>query len=148
MLLTCIPYVTFHGSTAVFPSLNLQASEAVVSTVLSLSIMACMAVSVRFGLVATTVAGAVIPLALMPMPILAIRRKGHLAVGDILRPQTLPLIAAAVIGAVTLTRLYIAPYLPEAAALPLLIAGGAILYPILIIALVPRPPIEFLRRFC
>jgi O-antigen/teichoic acid export membrane protein len=148
MLLACLPYVTFYGSTAVFYSLNLQSSEAVVSTVLSLSIMAGMAVSVRFGLVATTIAVAVIPLALMPIPILAIRGKGHLAVGDILLPQTLPLIAAAVMGgAVTLARLCIAPFLPEAAALPLLIAGGAVLYPILIIALMPRPMMEFLRRF-
>jgi PST family polysaccharide transporter len=148
MLLACVPYVTFYGSTAVLYALNLQAAEAGVATVLNLSIVAGMAIGVRFGLVGTTLAVAVIPLVLMPLPILAIRRKGHLKVRDILLPQASPLLAAGAMGgAVALLRMSIVPTLPDEAALPVLIATGAALYPILLLALMPRMAMPIFRRF-
>ena len=148
MLLACIPYVTFFGATALLYALNLLAAEAAVATVLNLSVMAGMAVAMPFGLVATTVAVAVIPLLLMPLPVLIIRRKGHVAVRDVLLPQFTALLAAGIMGgAVTLLRLQISAHVSEAGALPVLIAAGAVLYPVLVVALMPRPAMEILRRF-
>ena len=102
----------------------------------------------QFGLVATTMATAVIPLLLMPLPILALRRKAHLAVGDVLLPQVPTLLAAAAMaGAVALLRTYIAPHMHDGAALPVLIAAGAVLYPVLVIALMPWRAMQIVRRF-
>jgi len=102
-----------------------------------------MAVAMRFGMVATTVAVAVIPLLLLPLPLLAVHGTGHVGARDILLPQVPPFFAAAAMGgAVALLRMRLVPYVPDATALPVLIAAGAVLYLILIVALMPRRAIH------
>jgi PST family polysaccharide transporter len=148
LLLACIPYVTLFGSTAVLYALNLQAWEAGVATVLNLSVLAGMAAAMPFGLVPTTIAAAVVPLLLMPLPILAIRRGGHLKARAILAPQALPLAAAAAMGsAVVLLRLSMVSHVSEAAALLAQIAAGALLYPAIVAALMPQMANQMMRRF-
>lgn len=147
MLMACLPFVTFYGSTALLYALNRQASEAVVATVMNLGTVAGLAVSMPFGLNAMTATFAAIPALLMPLPLLAIRRSGHVAIRDIVLPQVPALLAAAVMGAaVALARASCAPYVSDAAALPVLIAAGAVLYPILVMALLPQPAMRILRR--
>ncbi len=144
LLLACVPYVTFYGTTAVLYALNLQAWEAGVATMLNLSVLAGMAAAMTFGLVAVTVASAAVPLLLMPLPLLALRRGGHVSPRAILTPQVLPLIAAtAMAGAVLWLRAALAPHVSEAAALPLVIGAGAVLYPALVALLIPRALAQF-----
>jgi PST family polysaccharide transporter len=148
LLLACIPYVTFYGTTAVLYALNQQAWEAGVATILNLSVLAGMAALMPFGLVATTIAAALVPLLLMPLALLAIRRSGHLTARIILAPQALPFMAAAAMGGtVFLLRASVASRVSEAAALPALIAAGAVIYPAMVAALMPRTATQLLRRF-
>ncbi len=148
MLLACVPYVTFYGATAVLYALNRQAWEAGIATVLNLGIVAGMAVSMRYGLTATTAGIALIPMLLLPLPILAVHRTGQVTARDILLPQVPTLLAAVAMGgAVTLLRMHLAPHMTPATALPVLIAAGALLYPALIAALVPRQAMQIVRQF-
>jgi len=148
MLLGCIPYVTFYGASAVLYALNLQAAEARIVAAMSVSLVAGMAAAVQFGLTATSLAVAAIPLLLLPLPIRAIARTRHLTAGDILRTQAPALLAAAAMGgAVALLRTLLAPYLPDLAALPVLIVAGCVLYPLLVAALMPREAVRMLNRF-
>jgi len=148
MLLGCIPFVTFFGSTAVLYALNQQGPEARVSTTLSVVMLAGMAVGMRYGLVAISAAVALAPLLLLPLPTLAVRRTGYVAVRDIVMSQVAPLLAAAGMGgAVCLLRHYLAPYVPEAKALPMLVAVGALLYPAGIVVLMPRQARQIVAQF-
>jgi PST family polysaccharide transporter len=147
LLLACVPFVTLYGATAVLYALNLQRAEAGVATVLNLGIVAAMVIGVQFGLVATSIALALAPLLLTPLPILIMHRKGHLAVGDILLPQAPPLLASAVMGgAVMLLRMQLLRYQSDVTALPVLIAAGAVLYSLLIVALMPRQAMQIARQ--
>src|SRR5579871_2182856 len=86
MLLGCVPYVTFFGTSAVLYALNHQGLEARVSTTLSIVIVAGMAAGMLNGLAATATAVALAPLLLLPLPILAVHRTGYLAARDIVLP--------------------------------------------------------------
>jgi O-antigen/teichoic acid export membrane protein len=148
MLLGCVPFVTFFGSTAVLYALNQQGPEARVSTTLNMVMLAGMAVGMRYGLIAISAAVALAPLLLLPLPTLAVRRTGYVAVRDIVMPQVAPLLAAAGMGgAVCLLRHYLAPYVPEAKALPMLVAVGALLYPAGIVVLMPRQARQIVAKF-
>ena len=143
MLLACVPYVTFYGSSAILYAVNRQARDAVVATILNPSIVAGMAAAMRFGLVATSAAVAVIPWLLLPLPVLAVSGTGHVRVRDILLPQIPTLLAAAAMcGAISLLRTRLAPYVPDVTALPVLILAGVALYAILIVMLMPRRAIS------
>jgi PST family polysaccharide transporter len=139
MLVGCVPYVTFFGASAVLYALNRQGVEARVSTALNLVIVVGMAVSMRYGLNATAAAVALAPLLLLPLPILAMRRTGYVAVRDVVLAQASPLLAASGMGgAISLLRLYLAPHVPDAVALPVLVVAGVLLYSVGIVALMPR----------
>ena len=143
MLLACVPYVTFYGSSAILYAVNRQARDAVVATILNPSIVAGMAAAMRFGLVATSAAVAVIPWLLLPLPVLAVSSTGHVRARDILLPQIPTLLAAAAMcGAISLLRTRLAPYVPDVTALPVLILAGVALYAILIVMLMPRRAIS------
>jgi O-antigen/teichoic acid export membrane protein len=143
MLLACVPYVTFYGSSAILYAVNRQARDAVVATILNPSIVAGMAAAMRFGLVATSAAVAVIPWLLLPLPVLAVSSTGHVRARDLLLPQIPTLLAAAAMcGAISLLRTRLAPYVPDVAALPVLILAGVALYAILIVMLMPRRAIS------
>ena len=143
MLLACVPYVTFYGSSAILYAVNRQARDAVVATILNPSIVAGMAAAMRFGLVATSAAVAVIPWLLLPLPVLAVSGTGHVRARDILLPQIPTLLAAAAMcGAISLLRTRLAPYVPDVTALPVLILAGVALYAILIVILMPRRAIS------
>ena len=147
MLLACIPSVTFYGASAMLYAVNRQGKDAGVATVLNLSIVAGMAVAMRFGLVATTVAVAVIPLLLLPLPVLAVCGTGYVRARDVLLPQIPTLLAAAVMGgAIVLLRMRLVPYVLDATALPVLITAGAALYAILIVLLMPRRAIHIAEQ--
>jgi hypothetical protein len=94
MLRAGIAYLTLYGASAVLYAVNRQGREAGIATVLNLSIVVGTAVPMRFGLVATTAAVAVIPL-LLPLPILAVCGTGHVGPRDILLPRVPTLLAAA-----------------------------------------------------
>lgn len=144
MLLSCVPYVTYYGSTALLYAANLQSWEAAIATVLNLSLLVGLVVSARFGLVAATATMAVIPVLVLPLPFLVIRRKCGLPVSGLLAPQVLPLLAACATGAVVLLlRPRVEAHLPAAAALLLLSGAGAVLYALLLAGLMPTKTTRF-----
>jgi hypothetical protein len=106
-----------------------------------------MAVGMQVGLVATAAATALVPLLLLPLPVLSAVWKGHLAVRDILLPQAPVLLAAGVMGgAVALLRGHLPPQLSNLAALAVLVAAGAVLYPLLVFAAMPQRAAHMARQ--
>jgi O-antigen/teichoic acid export membrane protein len=147
MLLGCIPFVTFFGSTAVLYALNQQGPEARVSTTLNIATLAGIVVGMRYGLIAISAAVALVPLLVLLLPILAVHRTGYVTARDVVIPQVRPILAAAGMGgAVYLLRHHLAPYVTEATALPVLVAVGALLYPVGIVVLMPRQVRQIVAR--
>jgi O-antigen/teichoic acid export membrane protein len=140
MLLSCAPYVTFYGSTALLYALNLMKLEAGVTTALSLGGGLAIVAGSPFGLVTTSAAIGVLAAAVVPLPLLVIRRKCGLGVRDILLPQAPAFIASCGMGiAVWLLRLqFEAAGVPNALALCFELAAGAASYGGLLLLLMPE----------
>lgn len=144
MLLSSAPFVTFYGTTAVLYALNQQKWEAGIATILSVSLVVALAISARFGLVATTAAIAVVPLALTPLPILVTRQKCGLSFADILLPQAVALVAAGLMGGtVLMLRLWLEQRYTSLTTLLVAGAAGAALYGLMVMVFMPRKTLRF-----
>ncbi len=139
LLVTLVPNITFYIASAVLLAMNRQHWEAGVATVQSVGLLVAVAGSARFGLVATSAATAAALLAMMPIPILAMKRKCNLSVGDIILPQVPAFVAAGVMGlTVSLLRVRLEAGYSSAMLLPILMAAGAVLYAMLLGLILPR----------
>jgi len=147
VLLMGVPLATFYIGTALLLALNRQNWEAGVSTAQSVGIVIAVAVSARFGLVATAAACAALPLAMLPLPILAMHRQCGLSLRDSLLPQAPAFAAACLMGiAVLLLRKPLEAALPAVTALPILISAGATLYLILLAVMTPKRVVKLLNH--
>lgn len=140
MLLSCAPYITFYGSTALLYALNLMKLEAGLATALSLGGVVAIIAGAPFGLVVAAAAIAAFACVVVPLPLLVIRRKCGLGLRDILLPQVPAFIASSGMGiAVSLLRLRLeAAGVPNGLALCLELAAGAAIYAILLVLLLPE----------
>ena len=98
MLLSCAPYVTFYGSTALLYALNLMKVEAGLATALSLGGVFAVLAGAPFGLVAASAGIAACAVAVVPLPLIVIHRKCGLGVRDILLPQVPAFVASCGMG--------------------------------------------------
>jgi O-antigen/teichoic acid export membrane protein len=147
MLLMGLPMLTFHCATAILLALNQQATEALISTVQTVtSILLVLAVA-PFGLTVATAAIALRQLVLLPLPLILIRRRLGVPVREMLASQLPALLAA---SASALVVWLLAPELERllgsVKALPLLVVIGAVVYAPLIALLAPGFVGEILRR--
>jgi len=148
LLLMGIPYVTYFVAAAVLLAMNRQKSEAIVSTVQTLSILVAVAASARFGLTAVSVVLAVRSVLVLPLPILIMHRQCHLRLRDTIAPQVRPLIAACGMGVpvIFLRRWFNAAGLDDAISLIVLVVTGVILYAVLTVVMMPKPIIRARKR--
>ena len=148
MLLSCAPYVTFYGSTALLYALNLMKLEAGLATALSLGGVFAIVIGAPFGLVAASAGIAAFAAAVVPLPLLVIHRRCGLGMRDILLPQVPAFIASCGMGiAVSVLRLRLeAANIPYAFALCLELAAGAASFGGLLLLLMPAPA-DRLRRY-
>jgi O-antigen/teichoic acid export membrane protein len=148
MLLSCAPYVTFYGSTALLYALNLMNVEAGLTTALSLGGVLAIVIGAPFGLVAASAGIAAFAAAVVPLPLLVIHRRCGLGMRDILLPQVPAFIASCGMGiAVSVLRLRLeAANIPYALALCLELAAGAASFGGLLLLLMPAPA-DRLRRY-
>jgi O-antigen/teichoic acid export membrane protein len=138
LLLSSIGSVTFYVGSSVLMALNHQRSEAGVASSQSAGMLAAVAASAHFGLVAVAAAMAAMAFAVVPLPILAMRRKCQLSLRDILLPQLPVGAAAGLMGlAVTLLRLQLQTRMTSVSLLPILIAAGAVTYVALLALMMP-----------
>jgi O-antigen/teichoic acid export membrane protein len=143
MLLTCVPYATFYVATSVLLALNRQKLQAFVATTQGLGILIAVAAGSAFGLVATTVAIAVVSLATVPLPILVIQRKCGLSLRDILLPQAPAFLAACLMGGVVvILGLELGAALTSGAVLSIIVPVGATIYVILLAIMMPWHAIQ------
>jgi O-antigen/teichoic acid export membrane protein len=147
MLLMGVPMVTFYCATAILLALNQQAAEAFISTVQTATVIVVALAVAPFGLTIVTAAIALRQLALLPLPLVLIRRRCTVPLRAMLIPQ-LPALAAAAAsaGVVWLLAPGLEHTLGSVKALPLLVVLGAIVYVPLIALLAPSFVGEVLRR--
>ena len=133
MLLMLLPLVTSYVTTALLLALNRQNWEAGISTAQSVGIVIAVAAAAPFGLVATAAAMVTMSLAMLPLPLLVMRRQCGLSLRDTLLPQASAFVASCLMGAaVLLLRAWLEDALKSTTALFILIAAGATFYAILI----------------
>lgn len=145
LLLSCAPYVTFYGSTALLYALNLQNWEAGVATALSIGSVLAVVVGAPFGLVPTSAMIAVLALAAVPVPLVVIHRTCGLSLRIILLPQAPAAIAACVMGALVAVLGRSLAAHPAAIVLALQIGFGALCYAAVLAALMPKHTARFAR---
>ena len=131
VLLTLVPLVTSYVTTALLLALDRQNWEAGIPTAQSVGIVIAVAAAAPFGLVATA-AVVTMSLAMLPLPLLVLRRQCGLSLRDALLPQALAFVASCLMGAaVLLLRAWLEDALKSTTALFILIAAGATFYAIL-----------------
>jgi O-antigen/teichoic acid export membrane protein len=148
MLLSCAPYVTFYGSTALLYALNLMNLEAGLATALSLGCVVAIVAGAPFGLVTASAGIALFAVAVVPLPLVVLHRKCGLGVRNILLPQVPAFIAACGMGiAVSLLRLRLeAADVPNALALCFELVSGTVSFGGLLLLLLPAQA-DRLRRY-
>jgi O-antigen/teichoic acid export membrane protein len=148
MLLSCAPYVTFYGSTALLYALNLMKVEAGLATALSLGGVFAVLAGAPFGLVAASAGIAACAVAVVPLPLIVIHRKCGLGVRDILLPQVPAFVASCGMGiGISWLRLRLeAANVPNALTLCLELAAAALLFGGPLLLLLPTQA-DQLRRY-
>ena len=145
LLLSCVPYVTFYGSTALMYAMNLQNFEVWVATALGLGGLVAVVIAGPFGLVPTSVAIAAFAMATVPLPVIVIRRTCGLTVRDILGLQVAPLLAAGGMGLfVVVLGHWLAPHRPWKV-LTVQVTVGAFCYAGLLALMKPRQVVHMVR---
>lgn len=149
MLLSCAPYVTFYGSTALLYALNLMNVEAGLATALSFGGLLAIVVGAPFGLIAASAGTAALAAAVVPLPLVVIRRKCGLGLRDILLPQAPAFVASCAMGiSVSLLRLRLeAAEVPSALALCAELVTGAASFGALLLLLMPAQADKLRRHF-
>ena len=139
LLLTGIPTVTFYCTTAILLALNRQGSEAIVATTQTVSMALVAAAFAPFGLIAVTLAFALRPWVLAPLPITFLLKRARLNFGVVVGSQALPLLIAVLMGlAVWGLRIELEGRLEAAAALAVLVGAGAVIYAALVYLTMPQ----------
>jgi O-antigen/teichoic acid export membrane protein len=146
MLLLGMLYVTIYGAAVLLLAINRQKWEAVLSTAHCLGIMIVVAIAGPYGITAAAGAIAALSLAMLPLPIIVMRRQSGIAYSDILVPQLAPLVGACVMGGVLLLlRPPIEAALASATALAVEIFLGACLYAVPLVIMMPAPAAQAFR---
>jgi O-antigen/teichoic acid export membrane protein len=147
LLLTGIPTVTFYCTTAVLLALNKQGSEALIATTQTASIALVAAAFAPLGLLGVTIAFAVRPWLLLPLPITFLLRKAKLGFRVVVGAQALPLAAASLMGAsVWALRAQLDGRLDPAPLLAVLVVAGVVIYAALLLLTMPRVIGGLIRR--
>jgi polysaccharide transporter, PST family len=147
LLLTGIPTVTFYCTTAVLLALNKQGSEAIIATTQTASIALVAAVAAPFGLLAASIAFALRPWLLVPLPITFLLRRARLGFGVVVGAQALPLASALLMGvSVWALGSRLEGHIEAARLLAILVAAGVIIYTALLLLTMPRLLGSFTRR--
>jgi O-antigen/teichoic acid export membrane protein len=139
MFLMGVPLVTFYCATALLLALNHQAAEAWVSTLQTASVIILVLAVAPFGIAAAAAALCLRQWALLPLPLVLIRRYCGVSVGTVLLAQLPALTAASLSGAVVhLLDSRLSESFGSLTSLLILIAVGAALYALLIGLMLPR----------
>jgi O-antigen/teichoic acid export membrane protein len=147
LLLTGIPTVTFYCTTAVLLALNKQGSEALIATTQTVSIALVAVAFAPFGLLAVTIAFALRPWVLAPLPITFLLRRAPLGFGVVVGAQALPLALASLMGAsVWGLRTQLESHVGAAPLLAILVGAGVVIYAALLLLAMPRLISGFTRR--
>ncbi len=129
LLLMGVPGVSIYCTTAILLATNRQSTEALVSTVQTLSAVLVVLVTAPIGLVAAAIGMALRPLVILPMPLAILQRKCGIPVRAILAAQAGAFFAAALMGAgVSLLEPLLQRYLSGVPLLLALLAVGALSY--------------------
>jgi O-antigen/teichoic acid export membrane protein len=139
MLLSCIPYVTYFCTTAVLLALNQRAAEATISTLQALTAMVAVLIGARFGLnvASGAISGALF--ALLPLPLLLLKRRCGLPIRAVLGAQMPALASSILMGtAVWLVGREFEASLSSLMLLPILVVSGAVVYGVSIGVLAPK----------
>jgi O-antigen/teichoic acid export membrane protein len=129
LLLMGVPGVTIYCTTAILLATNKQSTEALVSTVQTLSAVLVVLFAAPVGLVAAAAALALRPLVVLPMPLTMLQRKCGIPVRAILAAQAGALVAAAFMGiAVCLLGSLLQRHLNGVPLLLVLLACGVVTY--------------------
>jgi O-antigen/teichoic acid export membrane protein len=147
MLLTCIALVTQYMGGATLLAMNFQRSEALVSIAQTVATLVAVAVCAPFGVVAASVGIAARPYVLLPLTVSLLRRRCGIAPASVFRPQ-MPALAASLAmgGCVWLLRLALGGVMSDAAALPLLVVCGGVVYVLLVKLTMPDVVAQFVSR--
>ncbi len=139
LLLSSCTWVTFYGGGVLFLALNQQRSEALISTLQTVSILAAVVSFGAHGLVAVTIALAVRPVLLIPVEAILVRKRCHVSLRAFLASQGPALCAAAASGSIIwLVRDRIEAMWGSRLALVTLGAGGLVLYVALLAIVAPQ----------
>lgn len=147
MLLTCAALVTQYVAGAALLAMNFQRAEAMVSIAQTVTTVIAVFACAPFGLVAASIGIAARPFVLLPLSVGLLKRQCAIPARTVFSPQWPALAASLTMGAcVWLLRLALAPILPDAAALPILVLAGAAVYVGMGTVLMPDLATQFLRR--
>jgi O-antigen/teichoic acid export membrane protein len=139
LLLSCIPYVTYYCATALLLALNERSAEAVTSTLQALTVAIAVFVAARFGLDLASGAISMALFALLPVPLILLKRRCGIAIGTVVDAQFPALMAAAVMGAaIWLIAAELQASLSGVMLLPVLLVCGVAIYAAAIATLAPR----------
>jgi hypothetical protein len=138
LLLTGIPTVTFYCTTAVLLALSKQGSEAIIATTQTATIALVAAVCAPFGLLAATIAFALRPWLLVPLPISFLLRRAGLGFGVVVGAQALPLGVALLMGAsVWALGARLEGHMEARPLLAILVTAGVLIYATLLVLTMP-----------
>ncbi len=139
LLMSCIPYVTYYCTTALLLALNERGAEAAISTLQALTVAVTVLIGARFGLNGASGAISAALFALLPVPLILLKRRCGIAVGTAVRAQFPAFAAAAVMGAaVWLLERELQSNVSGAKLLLVLVFSGAAVYTIAMAVLAPR----------
>jgi PST family polysaccharide transporter len=147
LLLMVMPSVTFYVATATLLAVNRQRSEAGISTFTTASIVSVVAVFSHFGLAALTLALFVRAVVSLPVPIIVLRRTCRIGVRFLLLPQLPALVASCLMGLGVWTMRTRFNMDHGVAALLALIGAGAVIYALIVAAMLPRRLLEAGKQF-
>lgn len=139
LLLMCLPAVTIYFVSALLLAFNAQKAEAVSSIAQTLVTIIVVMIAAPFGVIIASTAVAVRPYLLLPLSAYLARTRVHVSVRNMWQAQMPVLTAALVMGAsVTGLQWALEPYLHSILLLIVEVTGGALIYVLLITALMPQ----------
>jgi O-antigen/teichoic acid export membrane protein len=129
LLLTCVPYVTIYTVGALLMALNQQRAEAWLETAQTVGAVLVVSIAAPFGLLVSSLAIALRPFVLLPLPLLTSTTKCRVSAAHILKPQLPLLVAATLMGIiVALVQYGLRPFVNGVVLLPILAAVGVVVY--------------------
>lgn len=147
MLLTCAALVTQYICGAVLLAMNFQRTEAVVSVAQTVTTVLAVVVCAPLGLVAASAGIAARPFFLLPLSVSLLKRNCAIPASSVFLPQWPALAASVTMGVgVSLLRLLLEPLISDAAALPILVLAGAVVYVLMVKLTMPTIVAQFVSR--